>query len=124
MTSNAPEYAEARCISAALLAVSSHSASDGTSPLDVAAGSSTRSASITHTPYCQRGGSLSCSSHLTSNSSAATSETFSVWYKNSQMFPTRYTSISSSSARSRSASSREMCDSFKNAAIRSPAAPL
>ena len=37
--------------------------------------------------------------------------------------PHVYTSISSSIRRSRAASSEEMCDSFKNAAMRSPAAP-
>ena len=60
------------------MSVSIHSASGGKSPLAVEAGQSTRSASTAHTPYCQRGESLSRSSHFMSSSTAAAMDTVSV----------------------------------------------
>ena len=79
---------------------------------------------MTHTPYCQRGDSLSCSSHFTARISAAVNVTDRVCRRNSQILCICYTSISSKRLRSRVTSCEEILDSFKKAAIRSPAAPL
>ena len=61
------------------LAVSSQRASAGATLRAVPAGMTARSASTAHTPYCQRGESLSRSSHFTSSNTAATAETVRVW---------------------------------------------
>ena len=87
------------------------------------AGSRIRRASRTHTPYCHFGDSLSAKIRLHNRSTAAVMETVRVCSRNSHMFDKAYTSISSSIFRSLSASVLSMEDSFRKAAIRSPAAP-
>ena len=78
MSSKGPVKAESSPSSAADFAVSVQSASCGTSERPRLAGISARSASTPHTAYCQRGESLSRSSHFTASSTAAASETLSV----------------------------------------------